>query len=206
MPLLEIPTALKKSRELSKIQSEQLGAHNKYIQLSIDPGSTNMGVAFWDMEGHYLSSTAFRTDPNQSAAQRLYSIRQQFCMTFDMLYPDKIISNTVMELLPPSQICPSLPISPGIIIAHERNISRLLPISAVPVNTWKSVAKQLGYPKNDPKGVDIFKNIPWDYPMPKTEDEADAIIIMLAFFWEQRGLVWLGPDLRVRRMKRVNKE
>ena len=187
------------------MESEQLkssGAFPDRVQLSLDPGSNQMGVAIFDTEGKFLRSTTLRGSAKAVAARRLNAIGVQFEAFMQEFFSETIIVNTVMELLPPSQITPSLPISPGAIVSRWNNCSRLLPKSAIPVNVWKSVAKQLGCTMSDPKGVKIFKQIPWSYPQPKTHDEADAIMIFLAHSWEVKGLVWLAPDLRVRRMKR----
>lgn len=172
------------------------------MQLSIDPGSTQMGISIFDLEGKFLASETLKADSRMVAARRLNMIHEQFEAFMAQYFPGTLIVNTTLELLPPSQITPSLPISPGAIISAWNNCSRLLPKNAVPVNTWKSVAKQLGCTMSDPKGVKIFEQIPWQFTKPKTHDEADSIIIFLAFCWEVKGLCWLGPDLRVRRMKR----
>lgn len=172
----------------------------KWVHLSIDPGSNKMGLAVFSTAGKLLG-TFTATATKGAAAQRLLQIREEFYRWFNMFYPDVYIAATIMEHLPPSQKTPSLPISPGCVVAFERNFSPLKPECAVPTNTWKSVMRQLGCNAPDPKGTGIFKSIShWGFEFPKTPDEADAIAIYLAYLWETRGYCWLAPDLRVRRI------
>ncbi len=204
MAHLKMPTHIKKSREQLATLRNQLqqnsGAFS--IHLSIDPGSHKMGVAAFDREGKYLCSVLLKANPKDPAARRLHTIRTKFESWFSEKFGDAYVTVTTLEHLPPNQITPSLPISAGCIVACQHNVSRLTPEVAICTNTWKSVAKQFGCNMRDPKGVMIFRQIPWEFPIPPTEDEADAVIIYLAYSFIHRGYAWLGPTLRVKQVEK----
>jgi hypothetical protein len=161
-----------------------------------------MGVAFFDPDGKFITSTTLRANGKDPAARRLTTIRQEFEAFFAENFGDTYITVTVMEHLPPSQTTPSLPISAGCVVSIFRNVSRLTPECAIYVGSWKSVAKQLGCDMRDPKGLPAFKQIPWEFQMPKTEDEADAIFMYLTYSWEHHGYAWLGPNLKVKKVSK----
>lgn len=169
------------------------------LHMAIDPGSHKMGVSFFTKEGKFLISQTFHAPQKDPATKRLYIIREKFSEFFNSNFPDCYVTVTVMEHLPPSQITPALPISPGAIVSVPRNVSRLTPECAIVTSVWKSVAKQLGCTKRDPKGIPSFREIPWEFPMPNSEDEADSIFMYLAYCWNHHGYCWLGENLRAKK-------
>lgn len=170
------------------------------IHLGIDPGSYKMGIAVFNSDGKFLISELIRANQKMPAARRLYEIQQNAFQWLGTYFPNCSITVTVIEHLPPSQLTSSLPISPGCVVAHPANFSRLTPECAVGTGTWKAVAKQLGCEMRDPKGLPMFKEIPWEFEMPKSEDEADAIMIYLAYSWNHHGYAWLGETLKAQRV------
>lgn len=159
-----------------------------------------MGVAAFDTDGKFLCSQLLKANSKDPAAKRLLTIRQKYEQWITITFGDVYITTTIIEHLPPSQLTASLPISAGAIVSSVRNMSRLTPECSIGTQAWKSVAKQLGCTMRDPKGTIMFKQIPWEFKIPPTEDEADATMMYLAYTFNQKGFAWLGPTLRVKRI------
>ena len=163
-------------------------------QIAIDPGSVKMGLAVFDSCGKYIQSVTLRADKLAPAGARLNLIRVKFLEYWKENFQNQPIRVTVIERLPPSQPRPSLPISPGAVVAVEFNYSTLSEEAHIPVMSWKHLARELGCDDKDPKGVGIFEKIGWDFKYPGSEDEADATMIFLCYYWNVYGYCWLGEN------------
>lgn len=169
------------------------------LQLSVDPGSRQMGVAVFGKDYKFITSWALKSSREQPAAKRLYLIRKRFEKLWEEHFKDEKIVLTVIEQLPPSQPKASLPISPGAVVSQPYNFSTLGEDTHIPVQTWKAMCRDLGYDHRDPKGIPALKGIGWKWPLPKTDDEADAIILFLCYCWHRFNFLYIGPTTKVTR-------
>lgn len=172
------------------------------LHLSIDPGSRRMGVAVFSEDGKFIVSKGFSADRSITSARRLWIIRKQFVKWFKENFEGQRVTATIMERLPPKQLAPTLPISPGVIVAHPDNHSSLNPESWIGVQRWKAFVRMVGKSAlKNPKGIPALEDIGWSYKMPACEDEADAILLYLTYTWDIKGYAYLGPTHKIKRDK-----
>lgn len=158
-----------------------------------------MGIAVFGKDYKFICSKALRANRSEPAAKRLYLIRKQFEKWWEREFKGEKIAVTVIEQLPPSQPKASLPISPGSVVSQPGNYSTLGEDTHIPVQSWKAMCRDFGYAHKDPKGLPALKGIGWKFKMPKTDDEADAILLFLCYNWSQFGFCYIGPTTKLKR-------
>lgn len=124
------------------MQSKTQNVQCSGLQLSIDPGSRQMGIAVFDKDFKFLCSKALKASREQPAGKRLFLIRKQFEKWWANEFKGEKIVTTVIELLPPSQPKASLPISPGAVVSQAFNYSTLGEDTHIPVQSWKAMCRE----------------------------------------------------------------
>jgi Holliday junction resolvasome RuvABC endonuclease subunit len=161
--------------------------------ISIDPSSTAMGIAVFDIEGKFVDSFCLKVSDGICASMRLYYMRIKFEKEWETRYgKDCMATYATCENLPPSNFA-VLANSAGAIFASGKIAAPLDRYSYVGVQSWKSFCRRNGCKQKDPKGREALKQIGWGYDIPKTDDEADAILIHLAHKFYTKGVYWLSP-------------
>jgi len=165
----------------------------KYVHVSIDPGSHHCGIAIFDLKGKYLDSFTVHVSEGIIATMRLHQLR----LVFEKTWKAKLGESTVAVLCTTEQLPPGaksvLTYAAGAVLSSGFISAELPTAHYVPVQTWKAFVRGINPTVGQtPKGKKALEDIGWEYPMPDTDDAADAILIYLAYVWKARAVVWLG--------------
>lgn len=174
---------------------------NKYV-LSIDPASISCGVAVWTLDGQYVQSANFKSNSAETF-RRYWSLRTQIWDWLQSLFlnQDFRITQCIIEQIPKLVTGdPALPFAASALLTHEKNISDLKEHHMVAPQSWKYVARMMGAGEK-PKGIVALKQMGWTWKTPANDDEADAILIYIAYaILNGRTVYFSNTDAR--RMKK----
>lgn len=164
-----------------------------YVHISIDPGSCHCGIAVFDLEGKYLDAFTVHVSDGIIASLRLHQLRLVFEKTWKARFGEntKAILCTSEQLPPGAK--PVLSYSAGAVLSSGFISADLSVATYIPVQTWKSFVRSIDATcGRTPKGLEALKSIGWSYPLPDSDDSADAILIYLAYVWQSRTPIWVG--------------
>ncbi len=155
--------------------------------LSVDPASNKCGVALWK-DGSFIGSALLSSVSSRDPfSRRMQDIYAQLCGFLEghlgatdekvkTIVTEGVRSRLVSTCIGSLMVCPRI----------EANLSPK--DSFVEPSTWKKWAKDHGAtgPSADIKGIASLKQTPWfNWPIPQSDDEADAILIYQA--WRDRA-------------------
>ena len=176
----------------------------KYL-VAIDPGSNNLGLTVWTLEGEYKACKTFKPNASWVVSRRLRFIGEKFKEWWQEHFPDGEIVECVVEALPPNQFTISLQISPAMIISQVFCKARCLPEYLVAPNQWKAFCKEMKAGKPPYKGRMTLNEMGWEYETLDSDDSADSALIFLTYSWNRKGYVKLSNDKMIvnPRFKRI---
>lgn len=173
---------------------------NKYplnlttVQVSLDPASKAFGVAVFSSKGEFIDSFTVNVSEGIIPTMRLYFIRKKFIEEWEKRYGINCIANlAVIEHLPPGNSA-ILQNAGGAILSSGKISASLEYSDFITPSMWKAFCKDLGCRDKQPKGVPALKSIGWEYSLPTSEDEADAILLYLCSRWRKKQHIYLGKN------------
>lgn len=175
----------------------QLTEHRdlKYVQISLDPASKAFGIAVFTVKGEYIDSFTIHVAEGIIPTMRLYFMRKKFIEEWEKRYGVSCVANLcILEHIPPSNIA-ILQNAAGAILSSGKVSADLLFQDYISPTSWKCFCRELGCRDKDPKGLTALKSIGWQYPLPDSDDSADAIILYLCSRWRKKLVIFLGNGM-----------
>jgi hypothetical protein len=164
------------------------------VHVAIDPASHATGIAVFTLDGKYIDSFTVKVNAGIIPTMRLYFMRKKFTEIWTERYGVNCVANlAVIEHMPPGNSA-ILQTAGGAILSSGKISADMGYSEYVSVQSWKFFCRSLGCHDKSPKGISALKAIGWSYPLPSTDDEADAILLYLTSRWRKKMAIWLGDN------------